>query len=67
MRILLASFLALVVMGCSTEKQLAYNRYTIETKYGGDTGYFEAVHKLTKKAENLCDEGYRKTPRLRHW
>ena len=39
---------------------IAFNRYTLQTEYGGDTSYFSAVDKLTKKAENLCDEGFRK-------
>ena len=60
MRILLLLFLAVALIGCSSKKQLAFNRYTIEAEYGADTGYFDAVDELTKKAEDLCDEGYRK-------
>ena len=60
MRILLPLFLTVTLVGCGGEKQLAFNRFTIEAEYGDDTGYFEAVDKLTEKAEDLCDEGYRK-------
>ena len=60
MRILLPLFIAVALIGCSSKKQLAFNRYTVEVEYGADTGYFGAVDELTKKAEALCGKGYRK-------
>ncbi len=60
MRIFLSLFLTVTLVGCSTQKKLAFNRFTIEAEYNADTGYFAAVDELTKKAEGLCDEGYRK-------
>ena len=61
MRLFLTLVLTSLLIGCSTtDKQLAFNRFTIEAGYGGDSGYFEAVDELTKKAERLCDGEFRK-------
>lgn len=61
MRFIITLGFSLVLIGCATgNTKLAFNRFILSTEYGGSTGYFDAVDKLTKKAEDLCDEGYRK-------
>ena len=62
MRVFFTSVLAVMLIGCAvSEQQLAFNRYSIETEYGGDIGYFEAVDELIEKAVSICDGPYRKT------
>ena len=62
MRSALVIVLALGLAGCSggETKKIAFNRYTIQTPYGGDIAYADAVGALTRESEDLCAKGYRK-------
>ena len=55
-------FLSIMLSGCAigSAKKLAFNRYVIQTPYGGDVAYDVAVDKLSREAAGICKKGYRK-------
>ena len=57
--ILIALLTALA--GCSSKVgEVGFNRYIIETPYGDDIPYADAVATLTDEALGICDGEYRK-------
>ncbi len=60
---LLVSLIAVHLGACgalSGEKQIGGNRYLLEESYGVGDPYPEAVAALERRAEGLCDQGFRK-------
>jgi hypothetical protein len=62
MRRVSTMILALVLTACGSQKELAFNRYSIDTRYGDDTdtSYEEALARLDREARRTCADGYRK-------
>ena len=53
--------LVLGLSGCASQQaMLGFNRYVIDTPYGGDVSYAAAMATLTEHAIDICGEDYRK-------
>ena len=53
--------LVLGLSGCASQQaMLGFNRYVIDTPYGGDVSYAAAMVTLTEHAIDICGEDYRK-------